>query len=95
MAFRTEGVQDLLQCSPEKILQLANSEIPLEQVYSEWPVSMDPAVHIKTIAELFQSDVSIINIHSGQPDQKRVVYFYGKEALPRLSSNLKGTPAAA
>ncbi len=80
---------------PEKILQLANSEIPLEQVYSEWPVSTDPAVHLKTITELFQSGVSIVNIHSGQPDQRRVVDFYGKEVLPKLSSRLKGTPAAA
>lgn len=80
---------------PEKILQLANSEIPLEQVYSEWPIGTDPAVHIKTINELFQSGVSIVNIHCGQPDQKRVVDFYGKEVLPRLASNVKAIPAAA
>jgi F420-dependent hydroxymycolic acid dehydrogenase len=44
----------------------------------------DPAVHSKTVTELFNSGVRIVNIHSGQADPKRVIEFYGKEVLPRL-----------
>jgi TAT-translocated FGD2 family F420-dependent dehydrogenase len=80
---------------PEKILELANSEIPLEKVYSDWPVSTDPADHIKVVTELFQTGASIVNIHSGQPDQRRVIDFYGREVLPKIANSLKGTPAAA
>jgi hypothetical protein len=28
-----------------------------------------------------------VNIHSGQPDQQKVLDFYGKEVLPRLLGN--------
>jgi len=33
----------------------ATAELPLPKVYGDWPVSMDPAVHIKAITDLFQS----------------------------------------
>jgi len=69
---------------PKEIQQRADTEIPLENVYGDWPVGTDPAVHIKTVTELFNSGVRIVNIHSGQADQKRVIEFYGKEVLPRL-----------
>jgi len=41
-------------------------------------------VHIKTVTELFDSGVSIVNIHTGQQDQRRVIDFYGKQVLPRV-----------
>jgi TAT-translocated FGD2 family F420-dependent dehydrogenase len=69
---------------PWVIQQRAEAEIPLEQVYKEWPVSTDPEVHVKTVTELFNSGATIVNIHSGQADQKKVIEFYGKEVLPRL-----------
>jgi F420-dependent hydroxymycolic acid dehydrogenase len=69
---------------PKEIQQRADTEIPLEKVYGDWPLGTDPAVHIKTVTELFNSGVRIVNIHSGQADQKRVIEFYGKEVLPRL-----------
>jgi F420-dependent hydroxymycolic acid dehydrogenase len=69
---------------PQSIQQHADREIPLEKVYGDWPVSTDPGPHLKTITELFESGVSIVNIHSGQPDQKRIIEFYGKEVLPRV-----------
>jgi TAT-translocated FGD2 family F420-dependent dehydrogenase len=69
---------------PQVIQQRAESEIPLEKVYQDWPVSTDPNVHLKTVTELFESGVTIVNIHSGQNDQKRVIEFYGKEVLPRI-----------
>jgi len=71
---------------PKEIQQRAESEIPLEKVYSDWPISTDPNVHLKAIQELFDSGVTIANIHSGQADQERVLEFYGKEVLPNLRS---------
>ncbi len=56
----------------------------MEQVYSEWPASTDPKVHLKKLTELFDSGATMINIHSGQPDQLRVIEFYGKQVLPQL-----------
>ena len=69
---------------PEEIQSRADAEIPLETVYGDWPVGTDPEAHIKTITDLFSSGATIVNIHSGQADQKRVVDFYGKEVLPRI-----------
>jgi G6PDH family F420-dependent oxidoreductase len=71
---------------PEEIQKEADAEIPLEQIYSEWPVSTDPQMHIKKVNELFESGVSIVNIHSGQSDQKKVIEFYGREVLPKLKA---------
>ena len=51
---------------------------------AEWAVDTDPGVHIAKIRELFDSGVSIVNIHSGQPDQRQVVEFYGRNVLPKL-----------
>jgi F420-dependent hydroxymycolic acid dehydrogenase len=73
---------------PQTIQQRAEKEIPLEKVYEEWPIGTDPNVHLKTITELFQSGATIVNIHSGQADQKRVIDFYGKSVLPRVRSSL-------
>jgi F420-dependent hydroxymycolic acid dehydrogenase len=59
-------------------------DLPLPKVYADWTVSTDPAVHVKAINKLFDSGISIVNIHSGQPEQRKVLDFYGKEVLPRL-----------
>jgi TAT-translocated FGD2 family F420-dependent dehydrogenase len=69
---------------PQEIQRRAETELPLEKVYGDWPAGTDPAVHIKAVSELFQSGATIVNVHSGQKDQKRVVEFYGKEVLPKL-----------
>ena len=70
---------------PKEIQRRAESELPLEKVYADWPIGTDPNIHIKVINELFESGATIVNIHSGQPDQERVIEFYGKEVLPKLS----------
>jgi F420-dependent hydroxymycolic acid dehydrogenase len=49
-------------------------------------VSTDPAQHLKTVRELFESGATIVNVHTGQADQRRVIDFYGKEVLPRLAA---------
>lgn len=69
---------------PKEIQRRADDELPLEEVYGDWPTGTDPEAHIKTIANLFSSGATIVNIHSGQADQKRVIDFYGKEVLPRI-----------
>ena len=55
-------------------------------------MSTDPAAHIAAIRKLFDSGVSIVNVHSGQPDQQRVLDFYGKEVLPRLRGGAESGP---
>ena len=39
------------------------------------PVRTDFAVYARTITELFDSGATIINIHPGQEDQKRLIAF--------------------
>lgn len=69
---------------PGKIQKDADAQIPLDQVYEGWAIGTDPNVHLKKIHELFDSGVTIVNVHCGQPDQERVIHFYGKEVLPKL-----------
>jgi len=72
---------------PAQIERQAQADLPLPKVYGDWTVSTDPALHVAAIRKLFDSGVSIVNIHSGQPDQQKVLDFYGKEVLPRLRGN--------
>lgn len=74
---------------PEVIQQRAVAEIPLQSVYAEWPVSSDPDVHVKALMELFESGATIVNVHSGQPEQKQVIEFYGYNVLPHVHQQLK------
>jgi alkanesulfonate monooxygenase SsuD/methylene tetrahydromethanopterin reductase-like flavin-dependent oxidoreductase (luciferase family) len=53
-----------------------------------WTVSSDPDAHVQTIQKLFDSGATIVNIHSGQPDQQSVIEFYGKEVLPRIKKSV-------
>jgi TAT-translocated FGD2 family F420-dependent dehydrogenase len=69
---------------PQIIEQRANAEIPLEKVTEGWPIGTDPGIHIQAITELWDSGATEVHIHAGQPDQKRVIEFYGKEVLPQL-----------
>jgi F420-dependent hydroxymycolic acid dehydrogenase len=69
---------------PRTIQRMAQAEIPLKAVYSEWPVGTDPEVHVRTLVELFKSGATIVNVHSGQADQRMVIDFYGKHVLPRV-----------
>jgi TAT-translocated FGD2 family F420-dependent dehydrogenase len=80
-----------------QIERRAQSELPLSKVYGDWTVSRDPTAHIEAINKLFDSGVSIVNVHSGQPDQQKVIEFYGKEVVPRLKAKGDGetSPTAA
>jgi TAT-translocated FGD2 family F420-dependent dehydrogenase len=69
---------------PAEIQRKADAETPLDAVYGRWPIGMDPAVHVKAVQELFDSGATIVNIHSGQHDQKKVIEFYGTHVLPKF-----------
>jgi TAT-translocated FGD2 family F420-dependent dehydrogenase len=69
---------------PETIQERAEAELPLKKAYGDWPVSTDPDVHAKAVTDLFESGMTMVNIHTGQADQKRVIHFYGEHVMPRL-----------
>src|SRR5262249_26079486 len=69
---------------PAEIQKQADNEVPLDQLINEWPVGTDPATHCEAIAKLFDSGVTIVNIHSGQQDQRKVIEFYASNVLPRF-----------
>jgi coenzyme F420-dependent glucose-6-phosphate dehydrogenase len=71
---------------PAQIERRAQTELPLPKVYGDWTVSSNPETHAQKIKKLFDSGVTIVNIHSGQPDQQKVIEFYGREVLPRVKS---------
>ena len=71
---------------PGEIERQADKELPLEQVFSDWPVSTDPSVHIAALNQQFDSGATIVNVHSGQPNQERVIEFYANNVLPSLRS---------
>jgi F420-dependent hydroxymycolic acid dehydrogenase len=72
---------------PQEIQNLAQKEVPLEEVYADWPVSTKPEIHVKAIEELFSSGATIVNIHTGQTDQRRVIEFYGKNVIPKFAKS--------
>ena len=71
---------------PAAIQQQAASDIPIDKILADWPIGTDPAIHIAAIEKLFDNGASIVNVHSGQPDQKKVIDFYGNSVLPALKS---------
>jgi F420-dependent hydroxymycolic acid dehydrogenase len=69
---------------PAEIERRAQAELPLPKVFGDWTVSSDPDAHVQTIKKLFESGVTVVNIHSGQVDQQNVIEFYGREVLPKV-----------
>lgn len=69
--------------SPVEIQKKAE-EIPLDQVMKGWAIGTDPKVHIDAARALFDSGVSVVNVHSGQADQGKVIDFYAQHVLPAL-----------
>jgi F420-dependent hydroxymycolic acid dehydrogenase len=74
---------------PQVIQDRATTELPLEKVYGKWPTSTDPDVHVKALLELFSSGATIVNVHSGQADQRAVIDFYGNYVLPKVYAHLQ------
>ncbi len=71
--------------SPVDIQRQAESGTSLEAVMETWAIGTDPAIHIGKMHELFDSGVSIVNVHSGEPEQDHVVSFYGQHVLPAFA----------
>jgi TAT-translocated FGD2 family F420-dependent dehydrogenase len=69
---------------PAEIERRARADLPLPKVYGDWTVSADPGVHVAAIEKLFNSGVTIVNIHSGQADQQKVIDFYARDVLPKI-----------
>lgn len=69
---------------PAEIERRAQAELPLSKVIGDWVVSSDPAAHVEAIQKLLKSGATIVNIHSGQPDQLKVIEFYAQEVLPKV-----------
>ena len=69
---------------PAEIEERARREVPLEEVLASTAVGAEPEVHLAALRELFDGGATEVHIHSGQPDQRRVIDFYGAEVLPRL-----------
>jgi F420-dependent hydroxymycolic acid dehydrogenase len=71
---------------PASIERRADGEIPIESIIADWPVGTDPQLHIAALGRLFDSGVTIVNVHSGQADQQKVIEFYGKSVLPKFAA---------
>lgn len=69
---------------PTEIEQSAHAELPIEKVIAEWVVSHNSADHVDAINRLFDNGATIVNVHSGQLDQQKVIDFYGNYVLPEL-----------
>lgn len=74
--------------SPVTIQQKAAQSTPISKVLESWVVSPDPQDHIKKMASLFESGVTIINVHAPQQDQTKVLDFYGKQVLPKFRNHI-------
>ena len=70
--------------SPTAIQQLAEQQISIAEVIKSWAVGTDPEVHIRKLQSLFASGATIVNVHSGHPDQERVIEFYARNVLPHF-----------
>ena len=72
---------------PKTIRERAEKEVPMETIFSAWTISADPEPHIKGVQELFDSGVTMVNIHTGQDDQKKVIEFYGERVIPKITKS--------
>jgi alkanesulfonate monooxygenase SsuD/methylene tetrahydromethanopterin reductase-like flavin-dependent oxidoreductase (luciferase family) len=80
------GFTELLDIpDPREIQRLAEERATLDEVHRNSVVSEDPQVHIDAIQKQLQAGATDIFIHSGQSDQHRVIDFYARQVLPRLS----------
>ncbi|HLI79665.1 MAG TPA: TIGR03557 family F420-dependent LLM class oxidoreductase [Candidatus Binataceae bacterium] len=76
---------------PQAIQDRADAEIQIPRMIEKWSVGTDPDVHATKIIELFESGATIVNVHSGQADQRRAIEFYGKNVLPKVRKHLQQT----
>ncbi len=69
---------------PRAIQRTAEENASLDQVVDSWLISKNPVEHVEQIHRLFEAGATHVAIHSVQPDQRRLIEFYGSEVLPGL-----------
>jgi F420-dependent hydroxymycolic acid dehydrogenase len=69
---------------PAEIQRQAETDVELDKLIAQWPASTDPDEHIQALRALFDSGVSIVNVHAGQDDQAKAIEFYASKVLPAL-----------
>lgn len=72
-------------CDPAEIQRRAQAEQPIEKVIGEWCNGANPQTHIEGIDRLFQSGVTVVNVHAAQNDQKGAIDFYRSKVLPHFA----------
>jgi G6PDH family F420-dependent oxidoreductase len=79
------GLGELIdEPDPRAIQRAAEQKLSPEQVYRQWVVGDDPEAHVRGIQRLFEQGATDVFIHSGQPDQRRVLDFYARQVLTKL-----------
>ncbi len=73
---------------PAEIERRANAEVSIDDLIGDWTIGTEPDVHVASLRKLFDGGATIVNIHSGQPDQHRVIEFYGRHVLPELAARI-------
>jgi len=69
---------------PRNVQRIAMERSSPERVVEGWLVSDDPARHIAAIRELVDLGATHLFVHSPQPDQRKVIEFYGRHVIPAL-----------
>jgi len=74
---------------PVAIEQRPDAELPLDKVFADLPIRIDPGIHIAALQKLFDGGATIVNVHSGQADQHKVIDFYGRLRKRRPASRTR------
>ncbi len=69
---------------PRAVQRRAEELSSPERVVADWVVSPDPDVHVAAVRELAAAGATHVFVHPPQPDQRKVIEFYGREVLPTL-----------
>jgi alkanesulfonate monooxygenase SsuD/methylene tetrahydromethanopterin reductase-like flavin-dependent oxidoreductase (luciferase family) len=69
---------------PRNVQRVAMEKSTPERVVDGWLVSPDPDAHVAAVRELAASGATHVFVHSPQPDQRKVIEFYGKRVIPAL-----------
>jgi F420-dependent hydroxymycolic acid dehydrogenase len=85
--FAPIGFKDLLYLSDPRATEAqAMAELPSAwDTWRDWLVSTGPMAHVKHIQGLWDAGATHVFVHSGNQDQMRMIEFYGREVLPKLT----------
>jgi TAT-translocated FGD2 family F420-dependent dehydrogenase len=77
--------QDVVNITdPRNVQRVAMERSSPERVVDGWFVSDDPDAHVAAIRELASLGTTHVFVHSPQPDQRKVIEFYGRRVIPAL-----------